>query len=72
VAIRLRDGRTVEQYVPGPKGSPENPMTLDEVVDKFHLLVDPVLGRQRAERLAALIAEIDAVENVQRLTELLC
>ena len=46
-------------------------MTLDEVADKFHLLVDPVLGPERAERLATLIAEIDTLENVQRLTELL-
>jgi len=71
VAIRLRDGRTVEQYVPGPKGSPENPMTLDEVAAKFHLLVDPVLGQERAERLATLIAEMDTVENVQSLTAML-
>ena len=71
VAIRPRDGRTVEQYVPGPKGSPENPMTLDEVADKFHLLVDPVLGRERAERLATLVAEMDTVENVQSLAAML-
>jgi hypothetical protein len=71
VAIRLRDGRTVEHAVPGPKGSPENPLTLDEVADKFHLLVDPVLGRQRAERLAALITAIDTLDNVQSLTAML-
>jgi hypothetical protein len=35
------------------------------------MLVDPVLGRDRAERLATLIAEMDTVENVQSLTELL-
>jgi hypothetical protein len=57
--------------VPGPKGSPENPLTLDEVADKFHLLVDPVLGRQRAERLAALITAIDTLDNVQSLTAML-
>src|SRR5262249_6415560 len=71
VAIRLRNGRTVEHYVPGPKGSPENPMMLDEVAAKFHLLVDPVLGRERAEGLAALIAEIETLENVQSLMEML-
>jgi 2-methylcitrate dehydratase PrpD len=71
VAIRLRDGRTVAHAVPGPKGSPENPLTLDEVADKFHLLVDPVLGRQRAERLAALITAIDTLDNVQSLTAML-
>src|SRR5919199_5279543 len=69
VRIRLRDGRTVEHYVPGPKGSPENPMTLDEVAEKFHLLVDPVLGRHRAERLATLLAEIETLDNVQSITE---
>jgi len=46
-------------------------MTLDEVADKFHLLVDPVLGQERAERLATLIAEMDTVENVQSLTAML-
>ena len=46
-------------------------MTLDAVALKFHLLVDPVLGRERAERLATLVAEIDMVENVQSLTEML-
>jgi len=71
VTIRLRDGRTVEQYVPGPKGSPENPMTLDEVADKFHLLVDPVLGQAQAERLATLVAELDTLENIQSLTAML-
>jgi len=46
-------------------------MTLDEVATKFHLLVDPVLGRERAERLATLIAEMDTLEKVQSLTEML-
>lgn len=71
VSIRLRDGRTVEHYVPGPKGSPENPMTLEEAADKFHMLVDPVLGRARATQLSELIAHIETLENVQSLTELL-
>jgi hypothetical protein len=46
-------------------------MTLDEVADKFHLLVDPVLGRERAERLATLVAEMDTLENIQHLTAIL-
>jgi hypothetical protein len=46
-------------------------MTLDEVADKFHLLVAPVRARERAERLATLIAESDMAESVQSLTALL-
>lgn len=71
VAIRLQDGRVVEHAVPGPKGSPENPMTLDEVGEKFHQLVDPVLGQARATRLAECIAQVDTLDNVQAITELL-
>jgi 2-methylcitrate dehydratase PrpD len=71
VAIRLRDGSTVQHAVPGPKGSPEQPMSLDEVMEKFHLLVDPVLGPQRARHLAQQVAQIDTLENVQSLAELL-
>lgn len=71
VAIRLRDGRTVEHYVPGPKGSPQNPMTYEEVTEKFHLLVDPVIGHPQAERLAALVATVEHLDNVQTITELL-
>jgi 2-methylcitrate dehydratase PrpD len=71
VAIRLRDGRTVRHAVNGPKGSPQQPMTLEEVAEKFHLLVDPILGRRHADRLANLVAQIDSLENVQRIMELL-
>jgi 2-methylcitrate dehydratase PrpD len=71
VAIRLRDGRTVQHAVPGPKGSPQCPMRLQEVVEKFHQLVDPVLGHASAARLADLVAHIDALDNVQAITALL-
>jgi 2-methylcitrate dehydratase PrpD len=71
VAICLRDGRTVRHAVNGPKGSPQQPMTLEEVTEKFHLLVDPILGRRRADLLANLVAQIDSLENIQGITELL-
>jgi 2-methylcitrate dehydratase PrpD len=71
VAIRLRDGRTVQHAVPGPKGSPECPMSLDEVGEKFHQLVDPILGHDRAARIAELVARIDTLDNVQAITALL-
>jgi 2-methylcitrate dehydratase PrpD len=71
VAIRLRDGRTVQHAVPGPKGSPQCPMSLDEVGEKFHQLVDPILGYDRSARLAELVAHIDTLDNVQAITALL-
>lgn len=71
ITIRLIDGRTVQHYVPGPKGSPQNPMTLEEVAEKFHGLVDPILGVGRATRLTEYVAQIDTLENVQAMTDIL-
>jgi 2-methylcitrate dehydratase PrpD len=71
VAIRLRDGRSVQHAVAGPKGSPQHPMTLEEVTEKFHLLVDPVLGHERAARLADLVARVETLHNVQAMAALL-
>ena len=46
-------------------------MSLDEVGEKFHQLVDPILGHDRAARIAELVARIDTLDNVQAITALL-
>lgn len=39
VTVRLRDGIQYEQKVDYPKGEPENPITQDEMADKFYTLI---------------------------------
>ena len=49
--VILKDGRVLEKYVEHAIGSRERPMTDQNLTDKFHGLVDSVLGRDLAARL---------------------
>lgn len=65
---RLRDGRELTVAVAAATGTPENPVTDAELHEKFHDLVDPVLGRGRGERLAAIVDSIDEAKSLDELT----
>ncbi|HLK18558.1 MAG TPA: MmgE/PrpD family protein [Bryobacteraceae bacterium] len=51
--IELTDGRRLEKHVEHPKGDPENPLTWDELIAKFKLLVEPCVTAERADEMIA-------------------
>ena len=55
VHITLRDGRTLVSEPTRARGNPENPLADDELRAKYRALAEPVLGPQRAARIAALV-----------------
>ena len=55
------------QWVRDVRGTAENPMTREEVVDKLRDLIEPVLGN---EVCARLIAKLLALETLRDLREL--
>lgn len=55
----LRGGGALEAAVVASLGTPGNPISDEQLVAKFHDLAAPVLGTDRAERLAALIATLE-------------
>ncbi|MGE0682777.1 MAG: MmgE/PrpD family protein [Candidatus Binatia bacterium] len=58
VRVTLQDGREVSSHVRFPKGDPENPLSWDELIEKYRTLVGAVWSKQK----------LDAVrESVQRL-----
>ncbi|MFG1934139.1 MmgE/PrpD family protein [Mycobacterium sp. NPDC048908] len=64
-------GSKVETWVDHARGTPGNRLSDDELRDKFHGLVDGVVGRDQAERLADAVfglAEGGAVEAMLDLT----
>jgi 2-methylcitrate dehydratase PrpD len=58
------DGRTLENEVLFRKGSPEDPMSADELRGKFLGLASPVLGAARAQALAAAVDRLEQVADV--------
>ena len=71
-AVEVRTNRGIFlKEVPYPTGDPENPMSWDQVVEKFIPMASNVIGKEKAECTAASIDGIDKMNNVTDLTELL-
>jgi 2-methylcitrate dehydratase PrpD len=64
VAIRLRDGRTLEGRCEVMKGEPANPHRLEDVESKFFDLTLPVWGAERSRRLYDALLSLESVPDM--------
>ena len=64
------DGETVETWVDHARGTPGNRLTDDELRDKFHGVVDEVLGPDRAARLADATFSLIQTSDVEAMLAL--
>lgn len=71
VEIHTTDGRRLEQRVDYPPGSPENPLTREQVLSKFRGLAATVLPPARVEELADAIFGLDGAMDARRFAALL-
>jgi 2-methylcitrate dehydratase PrpD len=71
VELTLRDGRTLRHHTPDVRGTPQNPMTREEVDEKCYLLCLPIIGKRRARELVDSIWNIERLHNVRALRHLL-
>ena len=60
VTVTLDDGTKLVSEIAFPPGHDKNPLTDEQLAHKFHGLVDPVLGRDRAEQI---INRVSGLEN---------
>jgi len=67
VSLALADGRTVQSRVDQAKGTPENPMTNDEVLAKYLTMAAAACGQARARAIADLVLRVDALDDVRLL-----
>ncbi len=70
VTVKCKDGRTLHVFVEHALGSLQRPMSDADLAQKFHGLVDPVLGTARAERLLEQCASLARSADVRALTAL--
>ena len=71
VEIELADGARLSERVSAVRGTPRNPMSRVEVIDKARDLTAPILGRETADRLIETVFAIEAVTDVRSLRPLL-
>ena len=69
--VRTTDGRTLRSDLTYPKGDPENPVTWEEMREKFNTLSAPVIGSQRQQEIIAAIDSLEQMDDVRQLASLL-
>jgi 2-methylcitrate dehydratase PrpD len=70
LVVRDQDGQGYESEVLYRKGSPEDPMTEEDLLDKFRKLASALGDRQRDE-IVRVVSGLDRVEDLSALSTLL-
>jgi 2-methylcitrate dehydratase PrpD len=71
VEVTLADGTQLTDRVEAVRGTPRNPMTRAEIVDKARDLIGPVFGSGRAGALIDALLALDTLADVRTLRPLL-
>jgi|SRR5579875_1219599 len=69
--VYLRDGQRLHARVEDPKGDPANPLTDDELAQKFRSLATLAVDGERADRIVAAVQSLADSPSVLPLMELL-
>ncbi len=71
VEIELNDGSRLSERVEAVRGTPRNPMSRAEVMEKARSLTAPLLGRATSERLIETVYGIEKLSDIRTLRPLL-
>src|SRR5213596_981693 len=69
VHVDLADGQRLTRRVDYPLGHAKNPLKDSQVEEKFKVLVDPILGSDRARKIIEIVWKVDEAKNVEELME---
>jgi 2-methylcitrate dehydratase PrpD len=71
VEIELADGTRLSERISAVRGTPRNPMSRTEVMEKARDLTAPILGREKSARLIDTVYAIETVTDIRNLQPLL-
>ena len=71
VQVTLKDGRQFSSEVAHPKGSPQNPMTSEELLTKFRTLAGRVLPTERLDQIVTAVERLEECADVREIMTLL-
>jgi 2-methylcitrate dehydratase PrpD len=71
VEINLNDGTSLSERIEAVRGTPRNPMSRAEVIEKTRDLITPVLGREKSEHLIETVFAIETITDIRKLRPLL-
>jgi len=69
--VSTREGRSFDTLVLHRRGSPENPLTPEDIVYKFRHVVGSCLAPDRIERVIALASTLDKLDSTRELIDII-
>ncbi len=70
VVVTTNDGRVFEEYLEYPKGDPREPMTMEDLENKFNSLAESVLSAERLTEVKELIFNCETVSAREFMSKL--
>ncbi|WP_167577862.1 MmgE/PrpD family protein [Ammoniphilus sp. YIM 78166] len=67
IKVRMKDGRVLEKKRELAKGSPEYPLSREELIGKYRNCASRVLSQERVERSLEKILSLDRLQNISSL-----
>jgi len=71
VKVLLKDGREFTKTVDEAKGTPQNPLTAQEIRDKFRACVKGIQSKKDAEMTVEIVENMEALKKISTLANLL-
>jgi 2-methylcitrate dehydratase PrpD len=69
--LRTKSGKVFSARVEYPKGDPENPLTWDELIEKFKGLAAPVFDSEHMDRIVGRVRALDQVDDIASFSSIL-
>jgi 2-methylcitrate dehydratase PrpD len=70
IKVKLKNGTQLTRKVIAPKGNPSNPLSFDEIEEKFRDLSLSILSKRRQDEVIKLVRKLESVKDVARLLRL--
>jgi 2-methylcitrate dehydratase PrpD len=73
--IKTKNGQTYSKEIQFPRGNPKNPVSMNEVIEKFQKCVNYSIkpfSKENIDKLVDLLYKLEQLEDVTQLTQLLC
>jgi len=71
VEVVMKDGRKFKVRIDSPKGSEDNPLTWQEVQEKFRMNATDVISEDKAIAIADIVERLEDIEDVSVLMNLM-
>jgi 2-methylcitrate dehydratase len=71
--VKMKDGKLLSESTQAPKGDPKNPMSKQNILDKFWYNIEfsRTVSKKNAQKLLDLIENLEGLDSVKEIVELL-